>query len=828
VRQLPSGSVTLLFTDIEGSTRLVHELGERYQELLAEHRRVLREAFASHGGVEVDTQGDAFFVAFQRAQDAVVAAEEAQRALAEGPVRVRIGIHTGNPTLGDEGYVGMDVHRGARIAAAGHGGQVLLSQATRELLDEEFELCDVGEHRLKDLDEAEWLFQLGPREFPPLKSLNNTNLPAPAYPLVGRERELSDLSELLRGDDVRLLTVSGAGGTGKTRLALELAADSVSDYPNGVFFVSLAPISDASLVLPTIAQTLGLKEQAREPLLETLARELEPRRMLLFLDNLEQVLEAASELAQLLERAPQLKLLVTSRESLHLGSEHEYVLPPLSEPEAVELFRARAANSQPAAAVAEICRRLDRLPLAIELAAARTKLLPPQKLLQRLEQRLPLLTSKRRDLPARQQTLRATIAWSYDLLSPEEQKLFAHLAVFVGGCTLEAAEDVCDAELETLESLIDKSLLRRREGPDCEPRFWMLETIREFALERLEGGRENEQAHGHHADYFCAMAERQNEAVREMEPTAIESVEADMQNYRAAVAWSIDSGHKERGARLLWALWFFWLLRGHAREADGSGKAILALPGTMPPGTQARAVIAASELARFRGDLPRAIALKHEAVSLFRRLGEDERVAPALADLASMAALQGEYECARALANEAMALRRRLPERWGVAHALGPLVEIELRQGNLEAAAKLAEEALGIWRESGFSDAIADSLLVLGEIRRRLGQTAPAREALSEGMRLLHRNRDELRIGDALTSFGCLAAAEGDPRRAALLWGAADEAAKRVGIELSYLDDPPSLLRRVRADLGDEGLTHAMAEGRELSFEKAVEVTLQP
>ena len=403
---LPTGTVTFLFTDVEGSTKLLHELGaEAYAEALAEHRQVIREAFVSHGGVEVDTQGDAFFVAFPTAPGALEAAQDAREALAQGLIRVRMGLHTGTPYLAEEGYVGDDVHLAARVAASAHGGQIVLSQATRAFLDERFVLSDLGEHRLKDFAEPVWIFQLGADRFPPLKTISNTNLPRPASSFVGREREVEEVVALLR-DGARLLTLTGPGGSGKTRLAIEAAAELVPEFKAGVFWVGLAPLRDPALVTDTIAQTLGAKDG--------LADHIGERELLLLLDNLEQVVDAAPELSSLVEACPNLRLLVTSRELLRVRGEVEYPVLPLAEPEAVGLFCARA-GAEPDPTVHELCRALDNLPLALELAAARASVLSPKQILERLSGRLDLLKGGR-DADPRQQTLRATIEWSYELL----------------------------------------------------------------------------------------------------------------------------------------------------------------------------------------------------------------------------------------------------------------------------------------------------------------------------------------------------------------------------------------------------------------------------
>ncbi len=494
MRDLPAGTVTFLFTDIEGSTRLLHEHGDGYVDLLAEHRREMRAIFARHAGVEVDTQGDAFFVAFGHADDALAAADEIGHVA--GPVRVRIGVHTGTPTVTTEGYVGIDVHRAARICAAANGGQVVLSEATRDALGREPGL-DLGLHRLKDLGAPERLFQLGTETFPPLRSLNATNLPAQTNPLVGRTDELRDIARLISGS--RVVTLTGAGGSGKTRLALQAAAESVDEFRDGVFWVALASINEIALIEPTIAQAIGAHHG--------LAGHIDEKRMLLLLDNLEQVLpSAAPPLAALVAACPNLRLLVTSRAPLRIDGEREYPVLPLPAGDAVELFRERAFVAEPETAVREICRRLDGLPLAIELAAARTRLLPPDQLLARLERALPVLTGGRRDAPERQRTLRATITWSYDLLSEDERRLFDRLGVFAGGFTLEAAEAVCDADLEVIGSLVEQSLIRRSD----DGRLWMLVTILEFAVERFVASNEALAIVARHAAYYLALADSGN------------------------------------------------------------------------------------------------------------------------------------------------------------------------------------------------------------------------------------------------------------------------------------------------------------------------------
>jgi predicted ATPase/class 3 adenylate cyclase len=661
----PSGTVTLLFSDIEGSTRLLKRSGDAYAGLLAEHRRVLREAFEQYGGYVLDSEGDAFFVAFSSANDAASAAAEAQRALAEHEwpgeheIRVRMGLHTGEPRPVDGRYVGLDVHHAARVMAAGHGGQVLVSESTRALLDERIRVRDLGSHRLKDLSGTQRLFQLDveglPTEFPPLKTLDNrvTNLPTPPNAFIGRTRELADTQALLQRDDVRLLTLIGTGGTGKTRLALQLAADVIDQFKHGVFFVSLAPVRDWELVVPTIARTLGLREQPGETVLETLTEYVRERELLLVLDNLEQVLAAAPALAGLLASAPGLRLLTTSRTPLRLRGERAYRVPQLDVPDlrrpavaaevadcdSVRLFveRAQAAavdfavSDENVEAVAEICVRLDGLPLAIELAAPRVRTLPPAALLRRLDQRLAMLTGGAPDVDERQRTLRGTIEWSYDLLLAKEKTLFARLGVFVGGSRLEAAEAVCDPDgslgpelLDGLDSLVQKSLLRQRADSDGEPRFWMLETIREFAVEVLDSSGEVGDACGRHAAWTAEAAERLDMESRTGDhPAFLARVEDEYANVREAIAWARKARDGEVLLRLATALWDFWSMRGYVAEGRRVLEDALELGGHRP----ARALLGLCTLRVMSGES--RIEDAEEAVRAAEELGDDFSLAQA-------------------------------------------------------------------------------------------------------------------------------------------------------------------------------------------------------
>jgi predicted ATPase/class 3 adenylate cyclase len=695
---LPGGTVTLLFTDIEGSTRLLQRSGDAYAGLLAEHRRLLSEAFERYRGYVLDSEGDAFFVAFSSANDAASAAVEAQRALAghewpgEGEIRVRMGRHTGAPRPVDGRYVGLDVHHAARVMAAGHGGQVLVSESTRALLDERIRLRDLGSHRLKDLSGTQRLFQLDveglPTEFPPLKTLDNriTNLPTPPNAFIGRTRELADAQALLQRDDVRLLTLIGTGGTGKTRLALQLAADVVDHFKHGVFFVSLAPVRDWELVVPTIARTLGLREQPGETVLETLTEYVGDRELLLLLDNFEQVLAAAPALAGLLSSAPGLRLLITSRTPLRLRGERAYAVPQLDVPdlrrpavapevadcESVRLFveRARAAaadfdvSDENVEAVAEICVRLDGLPLAIELAAPRVRTLTPPALLRRLDQRLALLTGGAQDVDDRQRTLRGTIEWSYDLLLEKEKTLLAQLGVFVGGCRLEAAEAVCDPDgalgpelLDGLDSLVQKSLLRQRADSDGEPRFWMLETIREFAVELLESSGELSGACARHAAWVADAAEQLDVESRTGDhPTYLARVDEGYPNAHEAIAWARTTGDGELLLRLATALWGFWSSRGYGADGRRALEDALELSDRRP----ARALLGLCTLRLLSGSSEDLRAAAHEALEACKELGDDYSLAQAWNLVGRVeGSVMGSLGTAEAAWREALAYARR-------------------------------------------------------------------------------------------------------------------------------------------------------------------------
>ncbi len=675
VQGLPSGTVTLLFTDIEGSTRLLERHGPVYADLLAEHRRALRDVFARHAGVEVDTQGDAFFVAFGRAADAVAAAAQARDELARGPVRVRIGIHTGEPIVTDEGYVGIDVHRAARIAGSAHGGQIVLSETTRRLLGGDSDVRDLGEHRLKDLTGAEHLYQLGNGDFPALRTLDATNLPVAASPLLGREREVAELVALL-SNEARLVTLTGPGGTGKTRLALQVAAELVGTLRDGVFWVPLGSLSDSTLVASEIARSVGAPDD--------LAAFLRGKELLLLLDNFEHLLDAAPEVGTLLAGTGGLRVLVTSRAPLHLSGEREYRLDPLPANEAAALFveRARGAGRSllPDATVEAICRRLDGLPLAVELAAARTRLLAPDALLSRLDAALPLLTGGPRDAPDRQRTLRSTIQWSYDLLGPPSQALFGRLAIFAGSFTLAAAEDVCGADLDGLAALVDLSLLK----PIGDDRFLMLDTIREYALERLSALPDAESLRDRHAAFFYELAEQSYAHRFDAEAEWAERLELDHDDLRLALDRS-SATDPEGALAVAGALGWFWLSHGHLAEGrDRLAAALAATPGKER--LRARALAAAGALAGRLGSAQEGRLQLDEAISLWGRLDDRGEVASALDMLGWLLFFDGDDQGSLEAFERSLELQRELDEGHGERRALVGVCQVLVALGDVERA----------------------------------------------------------------------------------------------------------------------------------------------
>ena len=859
-----TGTITFLFTDVEGSTSLWERNPKAMSEALSRHDEILRTAIEAHNGHVFKTVGDAFYAAFSTALEALSAALDAQRALhhAEweetGPLRVRMALHTGATEERDGDYFGPSLNRVARLLSAGHGGQVLMSLTTEELvrdeLPEETALRDLGERRLKDLFRPEHVFQITtsglPTEFAPLRTLDArlNNLPAQPTPLVGREREVAQVCERLRSPAVRLLTLTGPGGTGKTRLGLQAVAELIDEFEGGTFFVPLAPITDPALVAPTIARALGLTETGDQTLEELLRDYLRDRQTLLLLDNFEQVLGAPPLVTELLSAAPNLKVLTTSRILLRLYGEYEFAVPPLEVPDpkrpqpleqvtqydAVRLFieRARAAKadftvtSDNAPEVAEICARLDGLPLAIELAAARTKLLPPRAMLDRLGDRLKLLTGGARNLPQRQRTLRGAIEWSYELLDAGEMTLFSRLAVFSGGCTLEAMEAICDAEselpmdiLEGTSSLMDKSLLRQEEGAEGEPRFVMLETIHEYGRERLNKSGEAEEIRRLHAEYFLALAELGESKLRGPEEAKwLECLEIEHDNMRDALSRALDADEAELALRLAGALWRFWWMRGYYDEGRRWLEAALAKDGRASAarakaleavgwladdqGDIDRAVAAAEEglslsaiaeisdaapflrilgsAASIRGDHERAAQLYEESLALGREAGDTRSVASSLLQLGNVTSERGDYEGAKGFYEEGLALSRKLDDTALLTSYLISLGYESLLQGDPERGATLNEEAVVLLGERGHKGKLQYALDNLGWAALMRGDQQQSRSLHEESLELSRELGDKLIAAESLEGLAC-SAARGEEERAARLFGAAETLREAVG-----------------------------------------------
>jgi predicted ATPase len=808
---LPSGTVTFLFTDVEGSTKLLHELGaEAYADALAEHRRVIREACAAEGGVEVDTQGDAFFVAFPTAPGAVAAASVFTEELASGSIQVRVGVHTGTPLSTEEGYVGGDVHRAARIAAAGHAGQVLVSASTALLVD--VDLHDLGEHRFKDLAASERVYQLGEGDFPPLASLYRTNLPIPATPFLGRKQELSEVAELLDRDDVRLLTLTGPGGTGKTRLAIQAVAEASDRYPDGVWWVPLAPLSDPRLVPQTAAHVLGVKNG--------LAAHITDKRMLVLFDNFEQVVEAGPGLADVVAECPNLDVLVTSRERLRVQGEQNYSVPPLAESDGERLFTARARAVEPSftpnETVGELCRRLDELPLALELAAARTALFSPEELLERLSQRLDLLKGLR-DADPRHRTLRATIAWSYDLLSELEQALFCSLAVFVGGCDFEAAEEIAGADPDTLQSLIDKSLLRKRQ-PELGARYWMLETIREYARERLDASGIAESLRSRHARHYFELAGlAEPELVTSEQAAWLHRLDAENDNLRAALDWWLKTQEWETGLRM--AVWLrrFWEVRGHFREARLYLSRLTDVD--QPPELRA---LALRDLVYFTlelDELDETQRYAEERLRLCRDLGDLDGANRALQNLGVVAERQGDLDRAKALYGEVLARARELSVEVSV--PLMNLANVAWKQGEFAQAEALYEEALADVESMGDDVVVAFASRCIAGVRLYQGRPDMARPPLRRALLLYEQLRSPSGLADAFEIAANLSA---DSWRAGQLLGKADDLRVTIGERRPHIPLGPyeQAVAAAVDVLGQERFEIAHAEGRALSIDEAL------
>ena len=892
-----SGTVTFLFSDIEGSTRLEQQVGTaRYAVLRERHRDILRQAFAAHGGEEQGTEGDSFFIVFNSAREAVAAAIEGQRGLAvepwpdEAAVRVRMGLHSGEADMAGGSLVGLDINRATRIAAVAHGGQILLSDTTRALvsagLPDDLYLRDLGEHRLRDLAGPERLVQVGaddlPDEFPAIRSLDShpNNLPTQLTTFVGRERELTAALDLL--ERTRLLTLTGPGGTGKTRLSLQVAAAAAERFPEGVWFVALEPVRDPALVAPTIARVLGAVDSSTRPPLDVLAEAVGTRQMLMVLDNFEQVVAGAPVVAELLRRCPNLTVLATSRAALRVSGEQEYPVPGLPTPpdtsslsemellnlplalrnidvdalgqyESVRLFIARAVAVRPgfsvtnanAPAVAQICARLHGMPLAIELAAARIKLLSPEQILARLEDHLALLTAGSRDLPERQRTLRGAIAWSYDLLDEGRRRLVDRMSVFRGGCDLEMAETICGPAdevggdvIDGLGALVDQSLVRIDEmGP--EPRFAMLESIREYAAEMLQGRGEVDAIRERHAMAMVDLAERAAPHLSGSEQRAwLDRLEREHDNLRAALDWTTARPRPDLAVRLAFALWRFWQQRGYLNEARARFEAMAAKEWELDPAKRARFAEAFGGIAYWQSDQATAAHWYDEALAVWRELNDRAGTANALynrayADMISImkrvAALE-DLRNARSMLEEALEIYRELDDKAGEGNVVWGLGTYYFFTADAAGAEACFQRALELHRAAGHRTMEAWSL-------HMLALTAVAQKRFDEAdLQARHALRDFADSGDVagitlvLDDLAMIEAGRGELTRAGRLWGAARHLQEMTGTALAdsaeeayALFDAPMPRRRMSAD----DLAARAAEGAAMSLDETVAYALE-
>ncbi|MDR7458120.1 MAG: tetratricopeptide repeat protein [Armatimonadota bacterium] len=909
---LPTGTVTFLFTDIEGSTRLLQTLGDRYPAVLAAHDDLLRTVFRAAGGVEVSTAGDSFFVVFPVAAHAVAAAVAAQRAIAahawpEGAgVRVRIGLHTGEAVRSADTYVGLDVHRAARVCAAGHGGQILLSEATAALaahdLPEDLSLVDLGPHRLKDLQRPERLFQAThpalPSAFPPLRSMDvaPNNLPVQITSFVGRDAEMAEVKHLLAS--ARLLTLRGPGGAGKTRLALQAAADLLDRFPDGVWLVDLAPLREPELVAQTVAGALGVREPGRPPQ-DVLTEVLRERTALLVLDNCEHLLAACAALCTvLLQVAPGLRILATSREPLGVAGERLFTVPPLPVPDpraadadgvarsaAARLFVERASLYRPgfaltaenARAIGEIARRLDGIPLAIELAAARTRVLSVQEIATRLEDRFRLLTGGPRSSLPHHQTLEAAIEWSYDLLAEDERRLFRHLSVFAGGFTLETAEGVCRATgaappdiLDLLARLIDKSLVMVEPGEGRQTRYRMLETLRQFAMPRLVASGEADAARRAHRAFFLQLAEEAELRLQGPEQKLwLDRLEAEHDNFRTALEWSRTDPDVETGVRLAGALWWFWEVRGYWTEGWRWMNELLPRAHAASAAARVKLLNAAAGLALRLDDFERVEALASEALALSRdvndrrteasclvilgihacrtenygkaevlggegltlatQLGDNVATAWARATLGFVARSKGEAEKAQALLEESLRQLTALGHTWAIAIVSINLGQLARDRGDLPGAVAFFEEALVRLRQIGDRSYIAYGELNLGIAVSAMGDHRRAMELYQDCLALRRDLGEKRGIVTCLAALGCAAASLGTYDRAAALFGAFETQREAIGAPV------PALFRaeyerqrqRTRAALGEAAFERALARGQAMSMDEAIVYALE-
>lgn len=913
---LPGGTVTFLFTDIEGSTKLWEEHVEAMRAALARHDNLLRVAISVHGGHVFKTAGDAFHAVFSTAADGLAAALDAQRALAaeRWPVpdglRVRMVLHTGVADQRNGDYFGPTLNRAARLLAACHGGQILLFRTTYELVQDVLPagvtLRDLGQHLLRDLARPEQIYQLVATgltvEFPPLRSLNSfpNNLPVQLTSFVGRVREIADVKRLLA--TTRLLTLTGSGGAGKTRLALQVAAELLEEFADGVWLTELPALSDPALVSQTVAASLGLREQSERSIATTLAEFLQFRRLLLVLDNCEHlVAECARLVDQLLRGCPEIRILATSQTALGVPGEVAFSVPPLSLPdpqrapaaeqlpqyEAVRLFIERAVLSKPefavtsdnAAAVTQVVHRLDGIPLAIELAAARAKMMSVQQIAERLDDRFRLLTGGGRTVASRHQTLKAAIDWSYDLLTASERTMLQRMSVFSGGWTLEAAEAVCNGGevaagqiLDVLARLVDRSLVLAQETRGGSTRYRLLESVRQYGRDRLVESGEEKSTRTRHRDWFLLLAERGERYLQGREQRVwLDLLETEHDNLRLALEWcKATEGDTEYWLRLAGALWRFWEVRGYWSEGrawlDG---ALAQSEGSATP-SRVKVLNGAGYLASFQGDYPRAVSLGEESLDLSRRLGDKRGTVSCLNILGIEACRLEKYDRAAQLGKESLVLSEEVGDWWGTMDARIVLAFVARAAGDYDRASTLLEEIVPQVRQVGDKWRLAMALNYLGLVKRDLGNYTEARAVLEETLALAKElgdkwgaafaqsnlgivawyQQDYLRAGDlfatslrlradvgekrgivtSLVGLAAVAAVQGEAERAAMIFSAAETLRGMIGVPL-----PPfirgsfeQLVADTRAALGEARFAEVGARGRALALQAAIAYALEP
>ncbi|HET8777650.1 MAG TPA: adenylate/guanylate cyclase domain-containing protein [Candidatus Limnocylindria bacterium] len=809
MRELPSGTVTFLFTDVEGSTRLLHELGpEEYAAALLTHRRVIRDAAAAFGGVEVDTQGDAFFIAFPDASGALDAAERMTSGLEHGRIRVRIGVHTGVPLVTDDGYVGVDLHRAARIAAAGHGGQVLVSSTTAASVDES-RLTYLGEHRLKDLAAPERVFQLGSARHARLSSLYESNIPADETEFVGRHGEAAAVTTLLNATSTRIVTLTGPGGSGKTRLAIEVARRSAEEYPHGVWWVPLADLREVVDVVPAMLSAAGVRGDS--------VAALGGRRLLLVLDNAEHMLPGLSSVLDPLGGVEGPRLLVTSRERLGLPTEHVWPVPPLDRSDGVALFSARARALDPAfiatPLVDELCQRLENMPLALELAAARMRVFAPRQLLDRLSERLDLLKADGRD--PRQRSLRAAIEWSHDLLTESERRLFRTLSVFIGGFTLEAAEKVSGADPDTLQSLVDKSLVHLRHDGEHQ-RFALLETIREFADGQLMDAERGE-ASGRHAEYYGRLADRLEDGSLSASEAQLE---AEVMNLRAAASWALARGDGTLAARILTGP-----RDVEFRTEAGAARALLEAAldlGINDPAVRIRTLGSLAFAAYRQGDPAAARAAADEAELLARRAGDASLIGQAVLMVGVADTAEGAFGPAEAHFTEAVECFGRAGAKLWRARSLANLGDLALAKRDVRPALDLADEAIAIFNAEGEPDEALVARVNRACALALLGMIDRAWDEVSSCLPRLMEQQDRYVFGCALRAAALVKALEGHLDVASRLFGASEAVRESVG---AALEPSEQVVFDHITELVVDG--SAVEEGRRLTDEQAAGLVLR-